>query len=137
MRSTNRIIKTFTIVHTDSIHDFCEFQKITCRCTTKFIFTHGDITLSINRLDNSFQTFSCLDRTRTTICLFHLISKRPHDDRRIVLITFYHCSKIKIRPLLTLLSFRMSCILIKEPSIVVSLLATIPSIKSFLLHQKT
>ena len=137
MLSTNRIIKTFTIVHTDSIHNFCNFQEITCRCTTKFIFTHGYVTLSINRFDNSLQTFSSFNRTRTTICLLYLISKRPHHNRRIVLITFYHCSKIKIRPLLTLLSFRMSCILIKEPSIVVSLLATIPSIKSLLLNQKS
>ena len=137
MSTTNRIIKTFTIVHPHSIHDFCKFQEITCRCTTKFVFTHGDITFSINRFDNCLQTLSSFDRTRTTICLFYLISKRPHDDRRVVLITFYHCSKIKIRPLLTLFSFRMGCILIKEPSIVVSLLATIPSIKSFLLNQKT
>ena len=137
MRSTNSIIITFTIVHTDSIHNFCEFQEITCCRTTKFVFPHGYITLSINRFDNCLQAFSSFDRTRTTICLLYLISKRPHDDRRIVLITFYHCSEIKIRPLLTLLSLRMSCILIKEPSIVVSLLATIPSIKSFLLNQKT
>ena len=137
MRSTNRIIKTFTIVHTDSIHDFCEFQEITCRCTTKFIFTHGDITFSINRLDNSLQTLSSFDRTRTTIRLFHLISKRPHNNRRIVLIAFYHCSKIKIRPLLTLFSLWVCCILIKEPSIVVCFLTTIPGIKSFLLNQKT
>ena len=137
MSSTNSFIITLSIVHTHSIHDFCNFQEITCRRTTKFIFTHGYVTLGINRFDNSLQTFSSFNRTRTTIRFLYLISKRPHHNRRIVLITFYHCPKIKIRPLLSLLSLGMSRILIKETSIVVSLLATIPSVKSLLLNQKS
>ena len=134
MSPTHCFIVMLAIVHPYDIHNFSDFDKAARRTLAKLIFTHGDIAFCVNGLDNCLQALSCRNRTRISIGFFNFISKRPHDDRWIVLVFFDHHSQVKVRPFLTWFSIWMGCFLVKETAVVIGLLTVVPSIKCFFLY---
>ena len=134
MSSTHGFIIVLPIVHSYNVHDFSDFQKISRRTLTKFVFTHSDIALFVNCFDNSLQALSSRNRALITIGFFYFISERPHDDGWIVLVFFNHHSQIKVRPLFTWFSIWMGCFLIKESAVVIGLFTMIPRIECFFLY---
>ena len=132
------LIIFFRVIQANCIQFICNLFMFTSSISeTEFISSHGYITCIIDRFNHFHQAFDSCKRMGFPICFTDFITNRPHDNSRIVFISFYHCSKIVVGPFFTFSCFRVGSIFFKETTIVVWFLTSIPSIKGFFLNQQT